>query len=645
MNTKSAHFMIAASVMAVTCISTQAIASNWQYDASGPSARIKISDKDYFELSCYEPLTTKLIGKIKGNKYFQIRSFNPDESFKYGMGTESDRKGTHYFSSSKSRHNFGKETQINFRYQYDSKGRFKVTKKISTKGINNIIETLNNACSKVAKPIIWAHGDTCPAKSELLPRYDIKHLFKNGPVTSGKLKFFPTSGTASRNSKLTYIQNIETTGMNWCKESGNIAYYAPYAIERLGLYDKEDHFREFGCAIKQICPTMKTLAYTSTQEHGMKNFYANASSQSNFVPLTQKQFAKLDRGKILKCDMLASHPSDKLRPNGAKGVLEENMDAAAAATACADDIVQNPNLKRLSFQIGRAYLMLNKHKKAFAAFSLAAQKSYPAGVMYLGHAYANGWGTNVDLKLANINWRKATNLGASGGDDRKLEMTVAAAANTRARTICNWKDKACERRAKRPHYKSSLTAKQKMLTNSIFAKINPELRAVYSRMIAHDFEGLQLLKYEFLDRGTGKNTVIGLLAPLLEGSRNALELITEKSRFEPIIAQYALIKTNLLGSCGEPTIPFEVTHTRKTTWRNGYGFEVDSNTREIGRTYFKVPKRFASFITDTKTTGEWAEYSKGVKKFIFATRGCKSKVLKQLEKNMFDYLNWKPSHK
>lgn len=631
---KNSMFRIySALIAAFICIHpVGASASNWKYDAAELKATIKTPDGEIFEMRCREPESKDLLGRVIGTKLWTLiitTSGKKDYIWSHGSADSYLTEGGRGILML----NNGEKLAIRNVNSF--------SKEVSLVSTNKMIHKLQTACAAIKAPIIWAHGESCPARTTLAAKQNAANLFPNKPLVSGELTFYPTSRTASRNYKLVFLPMTGNSRESWCQEKGAFAYHAPYKIYRLGINEKKIHFREFGCTIKQLCPKMKTLSYTFADESGLKSFYAMATATSNFVPLTGKEFSESSRDLALECDRLAGHPDDKLRPQNVDGILEESMDAAMAKVACSKDLADKPNLGRLHFQLGRAYLMLDEHQKAFAAFRASAQRAYPMGYLYLGHSYANGWGTKEDLRLANINWRSARELGGFEKNSRKLELAVAAVVGRDARVICHWKDKECEKRKRRPRYKSTITVKQRRKIDQIFSDIHPDLRAVYGGLLAADFGGLQLMKYEILDRATGKNTTLGLLSPLLPNLGKMMEIKTERSRFEPVIAQYALIKTNAMGTCGEPAREFVVTHSIRETWRNGYGFEVSNTTRETGKTYFKVPTRFADLIAKTDTTGEWAEYAHGLEQFLIRAGGCGSEVIQLLEKNMFAYLEWK----
>ena len=168
------------------------------------------------------------------------------------------------------------------------------------------------------------------------------------------------------------------------------------------------------------------------------------------------------------------------------------------------------------------------------------------------------------------------------------------------------------------------------------------MREIFIRLYAADYMGLEELKHSQVSAASNPNTAFGLVSNLFTGMKKLVNERTKASRYEPIVAQYALIKTNTFGLCAESSVQFAVDHKTVETWRNGYGVVVSQKTSDNGRTYFEVPKRFARTISDAKTTSEWSQYAAGIGRMIKRHGGCQSGVLKTLEDNMLRYQSWVP---
>ncbi|HBN9511485.1 hypothetical protein [Pseudomonas aeruginosa] len=93
---------------------------------------------------------------------------------------------------------------------------------------------------------------------------------------------------------------------------------------------------------------------------------------------------------LAKCDALASHPDDPDRY--AAGVQDPSLAPGAVIEACSKAVKAHPSLARAHFQLGRAYLVTNRHAEAFAAFLEAADLGHAGAKKYIGDAFVNGLG-------------------------------------------------------------------------------------------------------------------------------------------------------------------------------------------------------------------------------------------------------------
>ncbi len=98
---------------------------------------------------------------------------------------------------------------------------------------------------------------------------------------------------------------------------------------------------------------------------------------------------------IVKCDRLASHPSDKTRPVGIPGVDFAHIDSAQAVSACQDALRVRPNDMRIVFQLGRSLQKDGSSSAMIEAarlYKLAADQGYAAAQYNLGVFYESGRG-------------------------------------------------------------------------------------------------------------------------------------------------------------------------------------------------------------------------------------------------------------
>lgn len=112
---------------------------------------------------------------------------------------------------------------------------------------------------------------------------------------------------------------------------------------------------------------------------------------------------------VEECDILAAHGLDPNRMS--EGVEDDRIVPGLAIPACEDALERNPDELRLTFQLGRAFLAVNRDKDAFALFSKAAEAGYAAAYAYLGDAYQFGLGTAKDADKALAAYRTAVEKG------------------------------------------------------------------------------------------------------------------------------------------------------------------------------------------------------------------------------------------
>jgi hypothetical protein len=179
----------------------------------------------------------------------------------------------------------------------------------------------------------------------------------------------------------------------------------------------------------------------------------------------------------------------------------------------------------------------------------------------------------------------------------------------------------------------------------MFADVSPGFRELFVSFYAADFSGLEQIKRQRIVAATGRDTAVGLVSGLFRGLKTRINAEARAARWEPVVAQYALIKSNAVGLCGERGRNFAVDRKLVRTWRNGFGVVLDRTTQDNGRTYFSVPAKFANVVRRAETTEEAAAYAAGIRQMIRRNGGCGSKVLKQLEENMLAYQSWTPKTK
>ncbi|WP_298953666.1 caspase family protein [uncultured Methylobacterium sp.] len=96
--------------------------------------------------------------------------------------------------------------------------------------------------------------------------------------------------------------------------------------------------------------------------------------------------------RVRRCDDLAAGTDDPDRPAGATGVKLGRIEPAAAIEACRAAASAYPQMRRLSYQLGRAYDRADRYREAFAAYDAAAKAGSIAAMNNLATLYENGQG-------------------------------------------------------------------------------------------------------------------------------------------------------------------------------------------------------------------------------------------------------------
>jgi hypothetical protein len=476
--------------------------------------------------------------------------------------------------------------------------------------------------------------------------FSVLYLALSSGVSASEVGRFSEKGVFEVDG-LTFVPSI--AGLPWCRPDTHYSYKGARELVDEGSVAKLfPRFEVFGKALKKACPQARSIAYTTISTFSLPSFCCFSVRAKDFVPVRFSEARPLLPDEpVYDCDRLAAHPNDISAPKAVKGLLEPEMDAAAAVAACAADAAAHPDVPRLHFQLGRALLMNGQHEAAFGEFKKAERAGHALGILYLGHAHANGWGVKKDLGPANQLWRIGGRLGGYTPDARKLEVAVAKAVGGRARYICprDVDDRECAEREYWAQFRSGLSPRDRRRIERMFADVSPGFRELFVSFYAADFSGLEQIKRQRIVAATGRDTAVGLVSGLFRGLKTRINAEARAARWEPVVAQYALIKSNAVGLCGERGRNFAVDRKLVRTWRNGFGVVLDRTTQDNGRTYFSVPAKFANVVRRAETTEEAAAYAAGIRQMIRRNGGCGSKVLKQLEENMLAYQSWTPKTK
>lgn len=115
--------------------------------------------------------------------------------------------------------------------------------------------------------------------------------------------------------------------------------------------------------------------------------------------------------RVTTCDALAAGTDDPDRPKAVPGVKYGRIEAASAIEACRGASAAYPSLRRLAYQLGRAYDRADRAKEAFAAYDRAARAGSTAAMNNLATLYENGQGVKRSQTEALRLYRQAGEAG------------------------------------------------------------------------------------------------------------------------------------------------------------------------------------------------------------------------------------------
>ncbi|AWB25300.1 peptidase C14 [Methylobacterium currus] len=115
--------------------------------------------------------------------------------------------------------------------------------------------------------------------------------------------------------------------------------------------------------------------------------------------------------RVKTCDALAAGTDDPDRPSGVAGVKYGRIEAASAIEACRGASAAYPALRRLAYQLGRAYDRADRSKEAVTAYDRAARAGSTAAMNNLATLYENGQGVKRSQVEAFRLYRQAGEAG------------------------------------------------------------------------------------------------------------------------------------------------------------------------------------------------------------------------------------------
>jgi tetratricopeptide (TPR) repeat protein len=111
------------------------------------------------------------------------------------------------------------------------------------------------------------------------------------------------------------------------------------------------------------------------------------------------------------CDRLASHPYDPAR--AADGVVFDDIDVAAAETACRAAVAAHAQEPRYAYLLGRVLHVKEDYAGARQSYEAAAVQDYPMAIFALGILYQYALGVPADAQKAAAQYRRAADRGAA----------------------------------------------------------------------------------------------------------------------------------------------------------------------------------------------------------------------------------------
>ncbi|MBL4786336.1 MAG: caspase family protein [Cohaesibacteraceae bacterium] len=180
-------------------------------------------------------------------------------------------------------------------------------------------------------------------------------------------------------------------------------------------------------------------------EHYLKQFprgiYVSVA-RTQIVDLQAQQataaLASIGSSEVVKrqsmqaCDLAAADPDDEERPAYAPGVSWKKLSPGLAIHYCRIALKDNPDVPRIRYQLGRAYLKGDQADQTAIHFRIGANAGYLAAQTELGYLYSSGRGVAKDFRQAIIWYRKAADRGDAYGQfglASNLEKGADAASN------------------------------------------------------------------------------------------------------------------------------------------------------------------------------------------------------------------------
>jgi tetratricopeptide (TPR) repeat protein len=150
-----------------------------------------------------------------------------------------------------------------------------------------------------------------------------------------------------------------------------------------------------------------------------------SSSSANEARSSVSSVTTMD--EVRQCDMLAAHPDDPEKPPEIKGVPDDDIQFADAATHCQNAARMTPDDPRLKFQLARAYLGQQKNEEAIDLLLEAAEAGHGGATAYLGDiALYGAGGLDSDPEAAKTLYLRAAEFGFKPAATLASEIVAGA---------------------------------------------------------------------------------------------------------------------------------------------------------------------------------------------------------------------------
>ncbi|MDQ0470922.1 caspase family protein [Labrys wisconsinensis] len=170
------------------------------------------------------------------------------------------------------------------------------------------------------------------------------------------------------------------TAVNSCTDAA--AHWAEaQKFDRIELYER--HLQLFG-----------NCAFADFARLKIEDKKREKEQQEKLAAVTPVQPLLSGTTPVTECDRLAAEPGDADR--AATGINFDDIDAAAAVTACQNAMAQYPSAGRLPMQLGRALYKLQRYAEAATAWQKGSDLGSLASTNHVAMAYRDGEGLKKD---------------------------------------------------------------------------------------------------------------------------------------------------------------------------------------------------------------------------------------------------------